>query len=336
MTINSTTCTLSFFVLPYFVMQQKFEQLNCEIGKYNSFAIIIHHRPDGDAIGSCLAFGKYLESQNKSVDYYCPSEIPANLKFIPGSESIKVGLDDNWKKVDAIVLVDCGDISMAEINQDDIQGRPVIVIDHHISNTGYGSLNIINSEASATAEIIFEYFKNIGFEINKDTATQLLVGIYTDTDSFSNLGTTPVSLSSSSELLKLGANFKEITANTIQNKSIASLKLWGRALERLRIDHKKGIAITVIKHEDLAHCKAKPEDMEGVANLLNHLSDVKMSMVLREQEDGTIKGSLRTTSELIDVSNIAKLMGGGGHAKASGFTVKGRIIETEDSWKIIE
>jgi bifunctional oligoribonuclease and PAP phosphatase NrnA len=317
-------------------MTEKFKQLNQEIDKYNSFAIITHLRPDGDALGSSTAFGKYLESQNKQVDYYCLSDIPENLKFIPGSSGIKKEFDDNWHKADVIVVVDCGDISMADINSTHINNRPTITIDHHISNTGYGDLNILDSNSAATAEIIFEYFGFVKFKIDKNIATQLLVGIYTDTDSFSNLGTTPASLASSSELLSLGANFKEITANTIQNKSVASLKLWGRALERLRIDHKKGIAITVIKYEDLSECQAKPEDMEGVANLLNHLADVKMSMVLREQEDGTVKGSLRTTSELIDVSNIAKLMGGGGHAKASGFTVKGKIVETEQGWKIVE
>jgi phosphoesterase RecJ-like protein len=104
----------------------------------------------------------------------------------------------------------------------------------------------------------------------------------------------------------------------------------------LRFDTKKGIAITVIKHTDFKECGADPDDTEGVANLLNHLSDVKMAMVLREQGDGTIKGSLRTTRELIDVSQIAKLMGGGGHAKAAGFSVKGTIKESKEGWKIVE
>ncbi len=317
-------------------MNNSFEELKNNIDKHGSFALICHHRPDGDAIGSVLAFGAYLESQKKKVFYYCPDTIPSSLIFIPNVEQIKKERDANWDKAEAIVFIDCGDSSMAEVSTEDIGNRSTIVIDHHVSNIGYGDINVIEPDVSATAEILFEYFKYAGFTVDRNIATQLFVGVYTDTDSFSNLGTTPESLKASSELLKLGANFKEITANTIQNKSIASLKLWGRALERLRIDKKKGIAVTVIKHDDLGECKAKAEDMEGVANLLNHLSDVKMSMVLREQPGGMVKGSLRTTSELIDVSKVAKLMGGGGHAKASGFTVKGKIVETDRGWKVVE
>ena len=139
----------------------------------------------------------------------------------------------------------------------------------------------------------------------------------------------------SSKLLANGANFKDITAYTLRNKSISSLKLWGRALERLRFDDKKGIATTIITQEDFKECNAVGDDAEGVANLLNHLSGVKMAMVLRELDGGQVKGSLRTTSELIDVSEVAKLMGGGGHKKAAGFTVQGRIKQTDTGWEVI-
>ncbi|MDP1709478.1 MAG: bifunctional oligoribonuclease/PAP phosphatase NrnA [Candidatus Komeilibacteria bacterium] len=300
------------------------------------FAVICHHRPDGDAIGSLLSLGCYLEGLGKKIGLYCFDSIPAYLNFLPGTERIKKECDDFWQAVSSVILVDCGDLAMVGGPADCLKGKRLAVIDHHISNPRYGEVNLIDPQVSATTELLGRFFQAMNFGIDKNLATCLLTGLYTDTDAFSNLATTPEALSMASLLLKQGANFKEITANTLQNKSIPALKLWGRALERLRLDTEKGIAVTVIRDSDLIECQAQVEDTEGIASLLNHLADVKMSMVLREQGDGTVKGSLRTTNELIDVSKIAKLLGGGGHMKAAGFLVKGHVLETEKGWKIVE
>lgn len=316
-------------------MRQEFDLLKEEVEKLGKLALVIHRRPDGDAIGAVLAFAKYLRSIGKEVRMYCKDGVPEYMKFLAGQDEIIHEPDEFWQNADSIALLDCGDLSMPGIDKKHFENKNLIVIDHHASNSGYGKLDIIDHSSSATSEILYNYFTHIGFEIEKQIATDLLCGIYTDTDAFTNLGTTPESLRVSSELLGLGANFKDITAYTMRNKSIASLKLWGRALERLRFDRKKGIATTVIKQNDFSECEAVNDDAEGVANLLNHLSGVKMAMVLRELDDGNVKASLRTTSELIDVSEVAKLMGGGGHKKAAGFTVSGRIKETDKGWKVV-
>lgn len=317
-------------------MLNAFKKLQQFIDANQQLAIVTHRRPDGDAIGALLALGALLESSGKEVSLYCFDELPNYLTFLSGTEKIKSQIDDFWRQAKAIIIVDCGDLSMVGIPDESFTGKCLAVIDHHVSNPLYGEVNVVESTAASSSEIIFNYFKFSRLAIDKAAATALLTGIYTDTDGFSNLGTTPESLAIASELLKLGANFKEVTANTLQNKSVASLKLWGKALERLRLDRDKGIAITVLRQTDVDECQARPDDAEGIASLLNHLADVKMSMVLRELPDGTVKGSLRTTNELIDVSKVAKLLGGGGHMKAAGFTVKGRVMETEKGWKIVE
>ncbi|MDP3995532.1 MAG: DHH family phosphoesterase [bacterium] len=317
-------------------MQEDFAQFKQAIERYSSFALITHKRPDGDAIGSLLALRAYLAALGKQAKAYCVSEVPAFLSFLPGAQNVARPGDGFWKEASATIMLDCGDISMAGMPKEELALRVILNVDHHVSNPGFGSVNVVRPESAATAEILYAFFSEQGFAVDKHMATCLLAGVYTDTDAFTNLGTTPRSLAVSSELLAAGANFRELTANTMRNKSIASLKLWGRALERLRVDPQKGIAITVLKESDFAECNAAPDDAEGVASLLNHLADVKMSMLLRELPDGTIKGSLRTTHALIDVSQVAKLMGGGGHAKAAGFTVAGRIAATENGWKIIE
>lgn len=317
-------------------MTKAFPELQQFIDANEQLAVVTHRRPDGDAIGALLALAALLESLGKNVSLYCFDVLSQYLTFLSGAEKIKSQPDDFWRQAKAVIIVDCGDLSMVGLPAQEFVGKRLAVVDHHISNPLYGEVNVVESAAASTSEIIFNYFKFARLAVDKAVATALLTGIYTDTDGFSNLGTTPESLAIASELLRLGANFKEITANTLQNKSIASLKLWGKAMERLRLDRAKGIAVTVLRQTDIEECQAKADDAEGIASLLNHLSDVKMSMVLRELPDGTVKGSLRTTNELIDVSKVAKLLGGGGHMKAAGFTVKGRVMETEKGWKIVE
>lgn len=323
-------------VVGYLAMIERFNELKDAIASRSTFALVCHRRPDGDAIGSLLAFARYLAAQGKEARCYSIDGVPPSLQFLPDIDKVGKELDAFWQSAEMIVVLDCGDISMIGFGDEAVAGRMVCSIDHHVSNPGYGDLPIIDPRAAATGEILWRYFAHVGYVPDRAAATELLTAIYTDTDAFSNLGTTPASLESAGELLALGANFKEITARTLHNRSIASLKLWGRALARLRYDAGKQIAVTVITKDDLAECQATAEDTEGVANLLNHLADVKMAMVLRELDDGTIKGSLRTTHELIDVSKIAKLLGGGGHMKAAGFTIQGKIVETENGWKIIK
>ena len=316
-------------------MENKFKQLQTLIKNHNQIAIFCHKKPDGDALGSLMAFVSYLEFLNKDVRAYCLDKAPAYLNFLSGIEKIKNNLDNFFKKTTLVIFVDCSDWKITGYKKDIFKNKETVAIDHHISNEGFAGLNLISSKSASTTELIFDFFSEINFNFDKKTATCLLAGLYTDTDAFSNLATTPKSFQVASSLLAKGGNLKEVAANTIQNKSITSLKLWGRALERLRLDKKKGVAITVIKQKDFFECKAGEDDAEGVANLLNNLADVKMAMVLREFADGTIKGSLRTTNELIDVAKIAKLLGGGGHKKAAGFTVAGKIVETENGWEII-
>lgn len=318
------------------MQKELFIQLEQAIARHAHIALVCHRRPDGDAISSLLACDAYVRSLGKRSMRYCVDATPRYLEFLLHTEAIQHAVDDFWHSATAVMVLDCGDLSLTALPKESFAGKEMIMIDHHASNNGYGDVRLLLPAVSSTAEILYSFFTHTRFAIDARVATQLLTGIYTDTDAFSNLGTTPESLRVSAELLKRGADFRDITAYTMHNKTITSLKLWGRALERLRVDAQKGIATTVIFESDIAECKAMPEDAEGVANLLNHLSDVKMSMVLREEPGGMVKGSLRTTHDSVDVSKIAKLMGGGGHTKAAGFSVKGRIVEDGGRWKIVE
>jgi len=193
----------------------------------------------------------------------------------------------------------------------------------------------VETDAASTTDILFRIFNHNRFRINKEIATCLLTGIITDTGSFSNLATTPQSISNASELLINGARAKDIINNALTKQSIGVLKLWGRAFSRLIKNSHTNIAITVVTLKDFKECGVENESAEGIANFLNNLNGAKAILVLKEQSDGTIKGSLRTTQDNIDVSKLARVLGGGGHKKAAGFTIKGKIEETKGGWKIV-
>lgn len=322
--------------MPLMFMNEKFSDLKQFLQDGARFAVVCHRRPDSDAIGSLLAIAAYLSSSGRPVACFCLDEIPRSLDFLLSGTKINRNLNQDWETADMVVLVDCGDLNMAGLTPEQLAGKRTAVVDHHITNPQYGDINLVEPNTSATAEILFNYFGFVNFAFDKPAATCLLAGIYGDTDGFSNLGTTPSSFFIAAELLKRGANFKEVTANILGNKTLPALKLWGRALERVKLDKENGVATTVIRQQDMEECRAKADDAEGIANLFNHLADAKISLVLREQADGTVRGSLRTADELIDVSEIAKMKGGGGHKKAAGFTAKGRVVERENGWKIVD
>ena len=153
----------------------------------------------------------------------------------------------------------------------------------------------------------------------------LLTGLITDTDNFSNGATNQECLKIASELIHRGANFNMIKAWFLKNKSITTLKLWGIALSRLNKHEKHDIVHTHITRDDLTESGANEEETDGIANFLNNVGEGRAAILLKETSDGKIKGSLRTTKDDLDVGAIAKALGGGGHKKASGFTMDGTI-----------
>ena len=166
-------------------------------------------------------------------------------------------------------------------------------------------------------------------------ATALLTGIYFDTGGFRHQNTTNEVLSIVSELLKKGARLNKITENIDNQRPISLFKLWGIALDRLRLNKKYGLSVSVITMEDIEKAGATEEEISGLVNLLNSAPESSVALLLCESFGDKIKGSLRTESDQIDISKLAKSLGGGGHKKAAGFTINGRIELEDGSWKIV-
>ncbi len=300
--------------------------------------LITSHKNCGDATGSVIATMLALKAQGKKVTMFLPAPVPTIFRFLPYSEIIIYDPEKiNLAEFDLLFCVDAAEIAMTGL-ADKWQQRPLdlitINLDHHHTNPGYGEVNIVYKQASATTIILYDWFKQVEIPITREMATCLLTGILTDTGSFSNPGTTATSLQAAAEMLLKGARVNKIFEQIIRNKSINDLKLWGRALERLYVNEELGLVTTVITQQDIDELAIDNESLEGIANFLNDLSGFSATLVLKEQNDGTIKGSLRTTRDDIDVAELAKLFGGGGHQKAAGFSIKGRLLETPNGWQI--
>jgi len=311
-------------------------QIKEAINKANRILLISHQKPDGDALGVLSAMANFLKSLKKDYAVFCLDSAPSEYKFIPLINEVANDIEIFKEKFDAVIVMDSGDLKYAGVAEfvGKNKGYILINIDHHYTNDFFGDLNLVLADKSSVSEIIFELFKLWRVRIDKEIATALLNGIIFDTGGVSNPATSLEALKIAASLLNSGARFDEIKNNLLKNRSLILLKIWGLAFERIRYNDKYQIAFTVLTASDLAASGLNAESSLGLVNFFNELSGIKSAMLLVEQPDGLIKGSLRTTHDDVDVSALAKVFGGGGHQKAAGFTVKGRLVYNETRWQI--
>lgn len=307
-------------------MQKISRQIYKRLEAAKQIIIIPHQNPDGDALGSLSALTEHLRSIGKKPKLFCTT--PPHKKFFFIKYISNIETDPDILKTDAlIILLDSGDLRYAGVAKFLEKDAEIVNIDHHPTNDNYGEYNLVSPESSSTAELIYHFFRHNRLPINHHIATALLTGIITDTDNFSNPATTTSALKAASELLRHGGNLNLINKWIIKNKTFNALKLWGVALSRLDKHENSQMIYTYITREDLKKLNASESEAEGIANFLNNLEEAKISLIVRETEDGKIKASFRTTQNNVDVAAMAKKFGGGGHKKAAGFIVDGDIKE---------
>lgn len=293
-----------------------------------------HEHPDGDALGSSLALLHALESKGITCTAYIPDAAPDFFEYLPGYERLTTQKPD-VSAFDTVILLDYTQLPRTHIEQEVLSRDRVISIDHHYDNTRKASVNLVVPEAAATAHILFPLILALDIPITQDIATCLLTGIFTDTGSFMHDSVTPEILQISSYLMKKGARLSHIAHETYQKKDLPSLRIWGKALSRISISQATGASVSVITKEDMEECGATLDDLSGVVSMLNTLPNTSFAMLLVEYEYGKIKGSLRSEPQKgVDVSKIAKRLGGGGHKLASGFEVAGHIIQQDGKWRV--
>lgn len=299
--------------------------------------ILMHANPDGDTTGSALAMYQVLQSVDIPVDVVCFDTVSEQFSFIPEVEKIQQEFNEN--QYEAVFFMDCGDKRMTRFHEE----KPRILspdmikinIDHHPTNDEFGDINIVCPEAASSTQIIYELLKEVKVDITPKMATCLLVGLYTDTGAFMHQNTTPEVYRVAGDLLSLGGNMTQIAKNIFQTYELKTLKLWGKVLQNLYVTP-EGAAMVGIPREEYQSLGATREDLGGVVDFVNSMPEAKYTVLLSEDEKGNVKASLRTRKDDVDVKALAEKFGGGGHVKASGFTIKGGHLEKEVKWKIVK
>ena len=310
-----------------FIILTNMQQTINLIRSSKNILILTHKNPDGDAVGSVLGLTQALYSlDNKNITCFSKSKVPEVFKFLSGVSNIKSKI--NSRHYDLIVLLDCAFFARTGI--DDIKEiasshNNLLVIDHHPKNKIEQDCElIIDEKASSTAILIYNLLKEMQIKITKNISDCLLTGIFTDTGGFQHSNTDPQSLETAAELMRKGSRIDKIAKNIFNGKNVSAIKLWGKALSRIQTDQNTKMAVSYISKDDIAECGAKEEDASGLVSIINTVSESKFSLLLTESENKKIKGSLRSEEyHGIDVSEIARNLGGGGHRLASGFEVEG-------------
>lgn len=289
---------------------------------------ITSHKNCPDATGSVCALVDFLRAQGKTVYPYLEEPVLKHLRYLPGSDEIQT-LVPALSAFDLFFIVDADDFKqtgipeeLAKIRYSDASRYCVVNIDHHKTNENFGHVNIVDTAASSTCELLYGLLTNTDLPLTPLAAECLLTGIVGDTGNFTNAATTEKSLRIAADLVFHGANIFQIIQHIISvEASINTLRLWGSIFERLSYNKKYNVAASCVLQKDIRSCNASEESVEIVANFFNYIRGIKAGILIKETKEGKYKVSLRSTYPGIDVSKLAKMCGGGGHKKAAGFTV---------------
>ena len=293
-------------------------------------------RIDGDSLGAALAMVNFMKQNGKSAQVFVAEPVPEQYRGLPHVECCTTDRNVfHHDTIDLVVVFDCSDGAFISGLVSMIPSSPTVInIDHHKTNPRYGHINQVLTDAPATAEVVYRFFEANHVIPSKDASTCLLTGLCFDTNAFSNSATNGRALDVASQLILSGARVQDVIRTMFHNRSISALRVWGAALERLADYPEMNLVTTCLTRKDIEDNHVSDDEIDGLSNFLNLVTDTDTLFVLRETKDGSVKVSMR--SRLNDVSKIAAAHGGGGHAKAAGFTIaNSRLVCTEDQrWQI--
>jgi len=280
-----------------------------------------HPRPDGDTIGSALALRLALLKLGKRPLVACADPLPALYTYLPGADEVLTSLPDGFTP-DLVVAVDQSNLERTGgLYLPQWRGViPLLVIDHHKTNAGFGDVNLIDETAVATACVMTQLIAALAVPLDGPIATALLTGLLTDTRGLRTSNVTPAVLELVLTLMRAGGDYHLVTANALDAKPYPVLRLQGEALSRLRLED--GIAWTTLPVESKLRLGIEDyEDLE-LGNLLAQTGGAQLMAAFIEMRDGSVKVSLRARQDY-DLTPIVQHYGGGGHAHAAGFSCPG-------------
>lgn len=308
---------------------------NCTVEKLgeifdanDSFLIISHVTPDGDAIGSTLALGSVLEKRGKKVYYRNEDGVPNSLTFLPSSESVEQP-SEAAIDFDVVVALDCATkprlgkavLALAE------GAKFMVNIDHHKTNTRYGDFNYIDSNSPATGQILYNIFKQLDYSITDVARDNIYVAVSTDTGSFRYRGTTEATYKMAADLVSKGLDVSYLNEQTYEKSPLRKVKLLGELLSTLELRKEGKVAFWCLTQQVKDELELLADDSEDMINHIRSIEGVLVACSFEDVPGGFVRVSLRSKSDDLDVSDIALKFGGGGHARAAGIRFEGSIAE---------
>ena len=307
-----------------------FEEIGDVLRSYQSFVLLSHVRPDGDAIGSQLALGYSLMAMGKSVRLINEDGLPENLAFLAGSERIESPPADPVDAEVAIALDTAtkprlGDAALHAASSADLW----INIDHHVSNPKYGDLNLIDSTSPATGQILYDLITKLDLPMPAETRDAIYVAVSTDTGSFQYPSTTARTYDMAADLIRRGVDVGTINSLTYDEQPYRRLELMRALLTTLERSPDGIVAHWELRDQTRIDLELRPEDSEGLIDVIRAIRGVQLALFFEELPDGKIRVSMRSKDRKLDVCKIATGFGGGGHALAAGIRMKGPLAEAK-------
>lgn len=308
----------------------KFETLGEIFRRNNTFALMSHMRPDGDAIGSQLGLGLALEAMGKEVFYWNVDGLPESLAFLPGSEKIMMPPADA-PQIDVAVALDTatkvrlGDGNLVAA----AKAKLWVNIDHHISNPLYGDVNYVDATSPATGQIVYEILQALDMPITAGSRDAIYVAVSTDTGSFQYDSTTARTYRMAADLVERGLAVGDINAKTYDSHPYRRIELLRALLNTLELSPDGRVAHWEMHDQLRLDLALKPEDSEGLIDMIRAIRGVQVAVFFEELPGGKVRVSLRSKDRSVNVCDIATQFGGGGHALAAGIRMPGPMPEAK-------
>lgn len=309
---------------------QVIQDIGAVISAHQSFLLMSHVRPDGDAIGSQIALGFSLMAMGKEVYLINEDGVPESLEFLKGSEKLTLPPDEAIG-VDVAIALDTatkprlGDRSLHAASK----AKVWLNIDHHVSNPAYGDVNLINPRKPATGQIIYELLIALGYPVPDESRDAIYVAVSTDTGSFQYASTTAETYELGADLIRRGLNVGKINADTYDNHPYRRLELMRALLNTLQISEDGQLACWELLDRTRLDLALQPDDSEGLIDMIRSIKGVRVAVFFEELPDGKIRVSMRSKDSGVNVCDVAMSFGGGGHALAAGIRMAGPLADAK-------
>ncbi len=304
------------------------------IAEHDLFLVATHENPDGDALGSMLAMSLGVRALGKDVTMFLSgtAPTPAEYRFLDLSGLVRELPGDVGERV--LLAVDCANERRIGPEPDPVERTKLVLnIDHHHDNSRFGDIDLIDDDASSTAEIVRDILLALDVPLTPEIAEALYVGLVTDTGRFQYTNTTPKALRLAAELVEAGADIHGVFQHVYETVQFAKLKLLARALERAQLSAGGRLVVSYLLKDDFSAVGAEEPYSEGIIDSLRAVEGSEMVALIREpprDEGPSRRISLRSSHDEVDVSAIAAKAGGGGHRQAAGFSSELSIAEIID------